>query len=494
MQKPRWETPDPPGVKGSYGPLVVEWARDPDNIGLELDPWQVYILKKALRYDRHGDLIHRRALWSTGRQNGKSVIVRSFYGWLMDPRAGGELAKKWGWEEITAAAHDAKQARIIYRGVYRDLKRIRRLTHIERRADRQAAERPPVYLTLYTGIQGEHLMFDISTAEADSARGHSYGAVAWDEVLTQTDTRFYEAMGPTQIAQRSPIMLLTSTAGFADSVVLRDFYDRLVRQSTGAEEPDPTFYGAWWQSDDPDAGLDWKAIKQANPSPRLTKAALSAEFRSMTPDGWKRERLNHWIDLRVEGAVNPQLWAKVREFDGESPLAGLRGPYALGIREHPGWERATICVAGTRSDGRIGVEVYRDIRGTDAVPVTAARIIGEVDAFPEEVQTIAYDMTSGLAPELRRHAAESGLPYDELKPGAVVSACMDFSEMVQSGRLACRDPLMDAQIATAGRRSVGQDGAFRYSVKDSQGPIDAVLAGAFAAHAIAYQPRMNIFF
>ena len=50
--------------------------------------------------------------------------------------------------------------------------------------------------------------------------------------MTQTSWDQYEVLAPTQSAQRSPLMVLTSTAGRADSVVLRSFYDRL-RQDGG---------------------------------------------------------------------------------------------------------------------------------------------------------------------------------------------------------------------------------------------------------------------
>ena len=66
--------------------------------------------------------------------------------------------------------------------------------------------------------------------------------------------------------------------------------------------------------------------------------------------------------------------------------------------------------------------------------------------------------------------------------------------MIQSARLAVGDPLIDAQIATAARRNVGQDGAFRFSRRESLGPIDAVLAMTFAAHAIAYKPAMPMIY
>jgi hypothetical protein len=138
----------------------------------------------------------------------------------------------------------------------------------------------------------------------------------------------------------------------------------------------------------------------------------------------------------------------------------------------------------------VGTEVYRDIRDT---PITAERLIAECHAFPDPVVTVAYDQVSGAAPAFRRDAQETGFPWDELKPAAVVSACMDVTEMIQAARLAVDDPLIDAQIALAARRDVGRDGAFRFSRKNSLGPIDAVMAMAFSAHAIAYQRNTGIF-
>jgi phage terminase large subunit-like protein len=281
-------------------------------------------------------------------------------------------------------------------------------------------------------------------------------------------------------------MLLTSTAGHADSVVLRAFYDRLRRQASGDEAPDPTFYGAWWESEDEDAGLDWAQIKQANPAlgdGRLTRQAISSEFAILPPDSWRRERLNHFVDVRADGAFNPGVWAACRV---EDPLGGLSGPFALGVDVQPGWERATICVSGVRTDGRIGVEVYRDLRGTDGDPVTAARVIDAVQKFPDPLAVIAYDQVSGAAASFLREANETGAPWDPLKPAAIVAACMDVDEMIRAGRLAVDDPLLDAQIPLAARRPVGADGAFRFSRAASLGPIDAVMAMVLAAHAIAY--------
>jgi len=479
--RPRWETPEPPGVCGTYGDQAIEWGRR--ELGITVGPWQAYVIRQILRYDKLGDLIIRIALISTGRQNGKSVIVRILFGWLLDE--GQKLPPFAGWTTLLAAAHDAKQARIIYKGVYTDLSSIPRLLA----QSKGARHEKPVRLTEHFGVSVGALTLDTVTGQPGSARGLSAGAVAWDEMLTQRDWDMWEALSPTQSAQRSPIMVLTSTAGHADSVVLRSFYDRLKREASGAVKADPTFYGAWWESEDPDAGLDWKALTQANPAlgdGRLTKAAIASEFAILPTNSWKRERLNHFVDETADAAFSPVVWARNRGV--KSPLAGLTGPYALGVDIQPGWERASICVGGMRDDGKVGIEVYRDFRRTEGEPVTAARIIAAVEAFPdiENVVTVAYDQVSGGAPAFERNHDETGLPWDPLKPAAMVSACMDFTEMLLAGNLAVDDPLIDAQIATVAKRPVGQDGAFRFSRQASSGPIDTVMAMALAAHAISY--------
>ena len=489
--RPRWETPDPPGVAGTYGDRVVRWGQR--ELGLRMGGWQRHALRQVLRHDRNGDLLHRVALFSTARQNGKSVIVRLIYGWLLDE--GRHLPPFAGWTTLLAAAHDAKQARIIYRGVYRDLEAIPRLTQGPPRAHGETKIRPPIEMTQWLGIQSGPLTLDTVTSEPGSARGLSAGAIAWDEMLTQRDWDMWEALYPTQSAQRSPIMLLTSTAGHEDSVVLRAFYDRLRRQAAGDEAPDPTFYGAWWESEDEDAGLDWRQIKMANPAlgdGRLTKAAIAAEHAILPTDSWRRERLNHFVDVRAPGAFNPGVWAACR---ADRPLDGLAGPYSLGIDVQPGWQRATISVAAVRPDGRIGVEVYRDLRADTGGKITAGRVIEEIQKFPEMnmAMEVVYDGISGIAPELRRHAAETAIPYVELGRKEYVAACMDVAELVHSGRLAVHDPLLDAQVGLVARRDVGSDGMFCFSRGLSLGPVDAFLSMTFAAHsAISLLPMPRI--
>lgn len=467
---PRWETPDPPGVTGTYGDAAIAWAKR--ELRIVPGPWQAYVIRKALRHDKHGNLIHRTVLLSTARQNGKSVIVRIIFGWLLDE--GRALPAFASWTTMLAAAHDAKQARIVYRNVFQDFGGNPRLKAQTR-------------LTQYFGIEAGGLMLDTVTSQPGSARGLSAGLIAWDEMLTQEDWDMWEALSPTQSAQRNPLMILTSTAGHPRSVVLRAFYDRLVRQATGDEKPEASFYGAWWQSEDPDAGLDWAQLRLANPAlgdGRLSKDFIrGTEWGNLPPDSWKRERLNHWVDVAIPGAFAPGAWARTK---AQEPLKDVDPPFVLAVDIQPGWERATIVAAGVRADGRIGIEVFRDIRAADHGAITAESLIEAIEAFPDPVAAVVYDSVSGAAAEFDRHGLNAwGVDWVPLKPAQVVTASMDTTEMILSGRIAVDDPLLDAQLPTVARRDVGQEGAFRFTRRESGGPIDAFMALTFAAHYAA---------
>jgi hypothetical protein len=190
------------------------------------------------------------------------------------------------------------------------------------------------------------------------------------------------------------------------------------------------------------------------------------------------------VDTIADSALPPGAWAACRV---PRPLADVvGGPFALGVDIQPGWDRACITVAGLRADGRVGVEVYRDLRRADGEGVTAGRIIREVESFPDmdSVLVIGYDQVSGGAPAFLRHAEETGYPWEAYKPAEVASACTDTTERILAGELAVDDPLLDAQMAMVARRPIGQEGAYRFSRQASTGPIDGVMAMTLAVHAI----------
>ena len=185
---PALESPRSVLATGSFGYKVVKWAKR--RLKLTLDPWQVYALDRMLEHDSDMQLLARTVLLSVARQNGKSVIVRSFVGWLLDEGHKWDTFRKWDF--ILLAAHDAKQARIPYDYIRRDVMSYSDINTWSHSARRQGVARARA--TQYTGIELNGVRVDVATSQPGSARGISPGLVCFDEVLTQTSFETYEGL------------------------------------------------------------------------------------------------------------------------------------------------------------------------------------------------------------------------------------------------------------------------------------------------------------
>jgi len=481
---PALESPHSPLVTGSFGPRVVRWAKR--RLGITLDAWQQYALWRALEHNADMQLLARTVLLSVARQNGKSVIVRAFVGWLMDEGHKWDTFRKWDF--ILLAAHDAKQARIPYDYIRRDLLSYADINTWGHTARRQGTARARA--TQYTGLEVNGVRVDVATSQAGSARGISPGLICFDEVLTQTTFNTYEVLSPAQVAIPNSQMLMTSTAGYADSVVLRAMHDRLYRQHTGAEQHDPTFLGMWWRADDDDVALDWEQLQKANPSldgGRLSKQMITSEYLILPRGSWVRERLNRWHDERVDAPFSIAAWGASRLPNPLDP-SYVEGGYVIACDVLSTWSEGSIIVAALRKDGRVGVEVHRHLLARTERPLTAPDFTREVAAIAGKfkVDAIVYSASSALAPAFERHATETGLPYLSIGASRNIMACADFAEAVTAKRIAHDDPFLDSQVASAQRRFIGKDGAWRWTISGTPitGVVGMTLSVAIAAKSV----------
>ena len=78
---PRMMTGPHPAATGSYGADLERISRDRD--GTELRWWQRLSLRRILEHDEAGELIWPEWLWSTARQQGKSVGLRELSMWRL---------------------------------------------------------------------------------------------------------------------------------------------------------------------------------------------------------------------------------------------------------------------------------------------------------------------------------------------------------------------------------------------------------------------------
>jgi hypothetical protein len=451
--KPRIAPPAP--LKTGSG--LADFAA---NIGIALFPWQREAAKYLTAEDGDGRWRYREVAVIVARQNGKTTLLIPL---IMQRLLAGQ--------RIMHTAQNRELPREVF-GAVADLL-VKHHRSLLRSMPRFANGQEEIRL-----LNGGH--YRIVAPTRGGARGPSNDLVIIDELREMTDLDFIAAAKPTLVASPKPQMVYLSNAGTNASVVLNALRSRA--------KTDPALaYLEWSAAPGRDAN-DLAGWREANPAIGHIAGIidnLRSEYRANSLGGtlsiFETEHLCRWATSLKEVAFRGQSWEANRVSD---PLADVPEPYALGIGVAPGWDRATVCVAALRPDGRIGVEVFRDLREA----VSPRAVTDAIDAFAAGrwAQTIAYDASSGGAGEFMRHGQESGNSYDPLGPKAMVAATMDVSEMIMAGRLAVDDPLLDYQIAMVVKRMVGADGAFRFSRSDSLGPIDAIEAMLLAAHAIAF--------
>jgi len=469
LPKPRWQTPLPPSVVSSWGPEVAYHARR--ELGVTLDRWQRRALNRALAVDRHERLVHQHYLISTGRQNGKTLIVRALIGWAL---TGAETPP---WSTILGLAHDKKQARIPYEAVLADLQPIKRRW-----------PRGGLALTRYLGIRsdlyGRHREYHTGSRESRNAiRGTTVDLGVFDEVRTQVNYETWNALEPTTTARPDPLIVGLSTAGDDRSVLLHDWWERGRRIIDGAE-PFAGFGMTWYAADDDDAIDDPRAWRKANPAlaeGRLRESAIRSSLLTLTATGFKQERLN----LESEGGdewLPPGTW---RDTVGDQPKAGIR--IVLGVETVPTWRRVTITVAIVTDSGAwVGVAAELDSSTTSRSSVAPKDLVRLLERTVGrwKVGEVAYSASAAAAPHVTAWAEGRKIKATALNARQIRAASALFRSELVGRRLAHGpDPLL-AQQARVARPSGPMDkGDWYFSIRDSLGEVDALRAAAWAAWA-----------
>lgn len=489
---PRWQTTLPPRVVGSWGPDVAAWARA--ELHLELDAWQQRALNRALAVVRivapsvslpaqptirlDGErLAHRRYLISTGRQQGKTVGARAVVGWALTAPIGPP------WSNLIGLAHDKGQARKVYEPVLEDLRPIQR-----------RYPRGGLALTRYLGIRsdlyGRHREYNTGSRDSrNQVRGGSFDLVLFDEVRTQVTYDVWNAVEPTTTARPDPLILELSTAGGDTSVLLRDHFDRALRIISG-EEPFAGFGMTWYAANDDDDPADPAAWARANPavaSGRLSIEVIRESLYSLTPAGFRNERLNLWAEGVDDAPVPALVW---RRAVGRMPDEPTR--VVLGVEAVPSWRRFSITVALLSDDGvwvAVAAEQDADRRAGKGAPTMAPHeLIAELDRMAEAWQPdeIAFSKAASAAPHLEAWAEAPGrrVKVTPLGPRQLRQASELFRSELIGGRLThLEDPLLAQQARLVRASGPLVAGDWYLSIRASLGDVDAIRAAAWASWA-----------
>jgi hypothetical protein len=259
----------------SYGAQVAQWAER--YMGMTLMPWQVHALSGQLAHDEDGLLQFRESLVSTARQNGKSVALQALIGWWMTE---GAVIRK-GPQSVMSVANKLDRAEAIFpllANILCESFGAKKLAAI----GRKSVEMP------------DCSRWEIRAA-TKSLHGGSHDLIVCDELFDIDAEVVDTALRPSQIARKSPLLSMWSTAGDQNSETMIK-----LRQQAMADIDKglpSLFYFAEWSMPGHLSPLDEQNYCWANPSlgTTITIDALRAVSKK---DSFMRAHLNQWITAR----------------------------------------------------------------------------------------------------------------------------------------------------------------------------------------------------
>lgn len=487
----------------SLGYSVIEFSA---LVGIELLPWQKWLLIHMLELLKDGSLRFRTVIVLVGRQNGKSTVMKVLALWLM---------YVYGTRLILGTAQDL--------GVAEDLWEE---TLAMAQEDEDLAEEVAKVTTRNGNrafILESGAAYKVKAANRKGGRGKTADVVVLDELREHQNFDAWAAITKTTLSLADALIIGLSNAGDPKSVVLRHLR-RMAHLAIG--DPD----GIWSGTDDeaqnaedeldeydgedvePDtlAIFEWSATPgcdpgdrdewaQANPSMNYTlpEKNLAAAFKQDPPEVWLTECLCQWLDSAADGPFPAGSWQA--GIDVESRIAeGVPRTFCVDVA----WDRAasSIAVAGRRDDDLVHTEVVAHRAGTDwVIPWFSdedriARNGGRMTVVVQAKGAPASSLIDGLkalswvdliewgGTEL---GAACGQYYDLVRVSGLVENA--GGPPVRAGLVHLPQPILDVAAGIAAMKPLGD--SWVWNRKASPSDISPLLASTGAVwHVLQHEP------
>jgi hypothetical protein len=246
-------------------------------MGIELMDWQKIALDGQLAVDDKGDFVFRESLVSTGRQQGKSVALRALAGWFL-----ADEARRRGRPVNTL---------LVANKLDRSMPMFRELAlYLE---DHHGAE------VRWSNGSQQVTMPDRSTfrvaAAKDNVHGLTLDLILVDEIWDVAPAVIYDALRPSMIAVKNPLLSMWSTAGDEGSSLMLGLREQAI-SAIDAGRPGRLFFAEW----SPPPGInpdDRRWWTWANPAlgTTVTWDALEAAAEGGERAAFLRAHLNLWV-------------------------------------------------------------------------------------------------------------------------------------------------------------------------------------------------------
>lgn len=442
-------------------------------LGINLHPWQRWVLKHALELNPNGTYRFRTVVLLVGRQNGKSTLLQVWALWRMyvdgAPLTIGTAQNLDVAEEQWQSAVDLAE---------NNDELAAEIEHVKKTNGKYT-------LKLHETDELPQRRYKVAAATRKGGRGMSGDLVIMDELREHSNWDSWSAVTKTTMSRTRAQILCASNAGDASSVVLRDLRNKaLAALATGdtSDERMALFeYSAmrWNESGGDDRQGAWENLPtsdrrgwaMANPSlnwgegdTALTMEALEAAYRTDPDPVYRTECLCQWVNTAAGGAFEDGVWDALKDMS-----SAIVGGYYLAIDVT--WDRgsASIVAAGYREDGLVHGEVVAPSLTLDralewfTLPDAAGRFAQRIDD-PECLGVVLQENgapVSTMVEDLRALKRNKGTP--EEKPLRVVGwaggelgrGTGQFYDIVRHAGLRHRgQPILDIAVSMAVTRPI----------------------------------------
>jgi hypothetical protein len=451
----------PPFVS-SAGQEAVELAR---MAGLELDPWQEFVLERSLGERADGKWAAFEVGLCVPRQNGKGSVEEAR-----------ELAGLFLLGE-RLLIHSAHQFDTSLEAFRRLLMLIESCPDFDRRVKRVSRAHGEEGIEL---LSGQRIRF--RTRTKGGGRGFAADLLVLDEAMI-LGAAMHGALLPTLSAMPNPQVWYAGSA--VDQLVHEHgvVFARVRERGVAGDDPSLAYFE--WSVDAPSPAdvsfvelSDQVSWATANPALgiRVLPEHVEHELRSMDRRTFAVERLGVGDWPRVDGAPEAEIpvgrWNALTD-----PASRMVDPVALCFDVSPDRSVSSICAAGWRADGLAHVEVVDRRRGTSWVASRLAELVGS-----HQPVGVAYD-GAGPAASLAHEIAELGVTAEPVTAAEHAQSCGRLVDRVTDGTLRHLGTTELEQAVKAGtKRPLGD--AWAWSRKTSSADITPLVGVTLALGAL----------
>jgi len=385
-----------------------------EEIELELDDWQLLVLRSSLK--------RRGKYWAAfsvavccARQNGKNAILEARE--LIGPTVLGERF-------LVHTAHLADTSLMGFQRLQEQIEDSPALKRMVKKVWSGAGKETIEFRN------GNKIRFRTRTGRG--GRGFSGSPVFFDEAMDIPEASVASIL-PVISAQPDPQVWYTGSAVDQQTMQDGNVFARVRRRALRGEDPRLAYFE--WSVDvdtpddlEPEVARDPKAWKQANPALgiRISPEYVEAELRELDPRSFAVERLGvgDWpADNTDSGPISYEQWKLLEDHDSR-----MNDPVCLAVDTSPDRKWTTITAAGVRPDGRFHGETVERRQGTRWLVPRLADIVGLHEPFK-----IVAD-TRGPVASLRNSLEEARIEVEWIGMREYAEACGLIVDLVAEDR------------------------------------------------------------